>query len=66
MKRLTQLIAARVGQLQRICIAMLQEIFDESAYARFLEQRHLPASREAYGTFIREQGEAKARHPKCC
>jgi uncharacterized C2H2 Zn-finger protein len=30
-------------------------IFDESAYARFLNQKHLVSSRDAYAAFRREQ-----------
>ncbi len=49
-----------------IVVATLREIFDESAYARFLDQRHLVPSRAAYAAFRREHEVAKARRPKCC
>lgn len=46
--------------------AALREIFDESAYARFLDQRQLVSSRAAYAAFRQENEAAKARRPKCC
>jgi hypothetical protein len=66
MKSRGQVIATRLGQLRYILFSILQEIFDESAYARFLARQGLTTSREAYGRFLREQGEAKAHRPKCC
>ncbi len=50
----------------RIFVATLHEIFDESAYARFLEQKQLVSSRTAYAAFRQENEAAKARRPKCC
>jgi hypothetical protein len=46
--------------------AMLREIFDETAYARFLNQRQLASSRSAYAAFRQEHEISKARRPKCC
>jgi len=46
--------------------AVLHEIFDESAYARFLHQKQLVSSRAAYAAFRQEHEGAKARRPKCC
>ena len=46
--------------------AMLQEIFDESAYVRFLQRNLQVASRESYSAFLREQEFSKARRPRCC
>jgi hypothetical protein len=46
--------------------AILSEIFEESAYARFLARRGIESSRNAYAEFIREQESLKARRPKCC
>ncbi len=45
--------------------ATLREIFDESAYARFLERKHLASSGEAYAAFLREKGGGRPR-PRCC
>jgi hypothetical protein len=45
---------------------MLREIFDESAYARFLSRQELTSSVEAYAAFMREAETAKTRRPRCC
>ena len=50
----------------RIFLAILREIFDESAYARFLSRTHVASSPQAYAAFRREFEEAKTRRPKCC
>jgi hypothetical protein len=63
--RLIVCIAA-VKSCPRIFLATLREIFDESAYARFLNQRQLPSSRAAYAAFRRENEVTKARRPRCC
>lgn len=44
----------------------LREIFDESAYARFLRSRGLANSREAYALYLRESSSTKERRPRCC
>lgn len=46
--------------------AALREIFDESAYARFLDRQKLTSSAAAYADFLREGEAARARRPKCC
>jgi hypothetical protein len=46
--------------------AILLEIFDESAYARFLARTRVASSPHAYESFLREQEAAKSRRPKCC
>ena len=53
----------RVGT---ILLAMLREIFDESAYARFLSRQGLTSTVEAYAAFVREAEIVKARTPRCC
>jgi len=50
----------------RILLAALREIFDESAYARFLSRTQMASSPQAYAAFRQEFEEAKARCPKCC
>jgi hypothetical protein len=50
----------------QILIGTLREIFDESAYARFLKQRQLTSSRAAYAAFRQENEVTKARRPRCC
>jgi len=47
-------------------MAALREIFDEAAYARFLDRAGMASSSEAYSAFRREFDEAKVRRPKCC
>ena len=44
----------------------LCEIFDEAAYARFLERGHLDSSDVAYAAFLKEREAANARRPRCC
>jgi hypothetical protein len=44
----------------------LQEIFDESAYARFLLRRQLQTSPEAYAEFLRENESSRQRRARCC
>jgi hypothetical protein len=50
----------------RILIAMLREVFDEAAYARFLKSANLQSSRSAYAAFCRERESIRARAVKCC
>jgi hypothetical protein len=47
-------------------LAMLREIFDEAAYARFLRRAGVRSSSEAYAAFRREFEEVKVRRPRCC
>ncbi len=49
-----------------IFLAALREIFDESAYLRFLTRHQLASSPAAYAAFLRESELAKARRPRCC
>lgn len=44
--------------------AMVREIFDESAYQRFLDRKQLASSPQAYAAFIREA--RSGRRLKCC
>jgi hypothetical protein len=46
--------------------AALREIFDESAYARFLLRRERQSSRQAYAEFLRENAVSCQRRPRCC
>jgi hypothetical protein len=47
-------------------VAALREIFDESAYQRFLDRSQLESSVNAYAAFLRENDQAKSRRPRCC
>lgn len=57
---------SRLTGAARIFVAMLREIFDESAYARFLCRSQMQSSATAYASFCRERESAKGRCPKCC
>jgi len=50
----------------RLLLCTLREIFDESAYARFLARHELSSCPRTYAAFLREQEGIKARRPKCC
>ena len=61
-----RLLAEQLKSCAQIFLAALREIFDESAYARFLSQRQLASSRAAYASFRREYEVTKSRRPRCC
>ena len=46
--------------------AIFREIFDESAYSRFLVRNGAASSKNAYAGFLREQEVLKAGPAKCC
>ena len=46
--------------------AVLREIFDENAYARYLVRTQMKAGRESYRAFEAERTNAAARKPRCC
>ena len=50
----------------RILWTALREIFDEAAYARFLERTGESSSPAAYAAFCRERESVSARRPRCC
>jgi hypothetical protein len=56
----------RIKTAARILLATLREIFDESAYQRFLCSSKMTSSPEAYAAFWRERESTHARRPKCC
>ena len=55
----------RMVKTARILLATLREIFDETAYQRFLFRAQLQSSPDAYAAFWRERQSAAPR-PKCC
>ena len=59
-------ILAAITRPFNVLVAALREIFDESAYARFLDRQRVASSQAAYGEFLRESEIAKARRPRCC
>jgi hypothetical protein len=56
----------RIVFIWRTVMAALREVFDEAAYARFLERAGTVSSSAAYAAFRREFEEVKVRRPKCC
>jgi hypothetical protein len=57
---------AMLCQVGCTSVAILREIFDESAYMRFLAAHEMKSSREAYAAFWREHEIAEVRRPRCC
>jgi len=67
--RLSEVAASffrRAARALTLVHSVLREIFDESAYARFLQRNKLESSREAYAGFIRENEVIRARRTRCC
>jgi len=59
-------VLSAIRSFARTVLATLREIFDEAAYARFLNRAGLVSSPHAYAAFRREFEDAKMRRPKCC
>ena len=57
---------AWLPQFAAILASLLQEIFDESAYHRFLERNQISSSTTAYAAFREENDGLKAQRPRCC
>jgi hypothetical protein len=55
-----------LSELFGLIVAILREIFDESAYQRFLDRTRLQSSPNAYAVFQQENEQAKSRTPRCC
>ncbi|HZS96381.1 MAG TPA: hypothetical protein VFA40_06365 [Terriglobales bacterium] len=66
MKNLLARICSSNRRAWTILGAVLREIFDESAYARFLERRQLTTSPDAYAEFLAESRQQRERRPRCC
>jgi hypothetical protein len=56
----------RFLKASQILVAALREIFDESAYERFLRRTQKHSSPQAYAAFCKESEQAKTRRPRCC
>jgi hypothetical protein len=56
----------RLGKTLRIVYAALREIFDEAAYARFLQRTQASSSTAAYAAFCHERELNCARRHRCC
>ncbi len=57
---------SRLLRVLGILNATLREIFEESAYDRFLELHDALPGRDSYAAFRSELESMKARRPKCC
>jgi hypothetical protein len=58
--------STRFRHVLQLLLATMREIFDESAYQRFLTRHQLNSSRASYAVFVEDQESRKARQPKCC
>jgi hypothetical protein len=56
----------RVIEIIQTITATLREIFDESAYDRFLLRTHASRSIASYRQFVQERDEALVKKPRCC
>ena len=65
-RKLIRLLCQKLKSSAEIFLATLREVFDETAYARFLNERQLASSRAAYASFRQEYEVTKARRPRCC
>jgi len=59
-------LVSTLSQMASMGQAILREIFDESAYQRFLDRNDQESSCNAYAIFLRENEQAKSRSPRCC
>ncbi len=66
MRILKNSFLAKMAQSVAMMRCMLREIFDESAYMRFLQRQGTASSREAYADFLRETEANRERRPRCC
>jgi hypothetical protein len=62
---LKDLLAQLTSALQTLC-ATVREIFDESAYERFLLRTNEGRSIASYRNFMRERDSAMLKKPRCC
>lgn len=65
-KNIWALAPAVVRNAVRTVRAVLREIFDESAYERFLERSQAARSVDSYREFLLEREEAAVHKPRCC
>ena len=64
--RVIGVAATSLRKTLQIIRAMLSEIFDESAYDRFLLRTHASRSVASYRAFTRERDAAMLKKPRCC
>ena len=59
-------VRGRLFSFIRIVRLTMREIFDEAAYARYLERTGTSGSRQAYASFLEEKHQAKSPAARCC
>jgi hypothetical protein len=59
------ILAPIIGSFE-VIMAILREIFDESAYQRFLDRSLMESSANAYAIFRQENEQSTSRRPRCC
>ena len=62
----TEVVSAAMERVMRTVCMVLREIFEESAYARFLQRQRMGSSREAYAGFLRESQQCREKRARCC
>lgn len=62
----TEVVSAAMERVMRMVCMVLREIFEESAYARFLQRHGMRSSREAYAGFLRESQQSREKRARCC
>jgi hypothetical protein len=65
-KKTWALASENFKKIMRTTRAALREIFDESAYDRFLLRTHAAPSVASYRDFMRERDAAMLKKPRCC
>jgi hypothetical protein len=55
-----------INKMLQIVYAALREIFDEAAYARYLQRTQSSPSTAAYASFCRERELSCERRHRCC
>jgi hypothetical protein len=65
-KRVERRQLAFVRRVLGLFRSALREIFEESAYERFLEREGKASSQAAYAEFLREGQAARERQTRCC
>jgi hypothetical protein len=60
------LVPELMNRVMQTINATLREIFDESAYDRFLVRTHASRSVASYRDFVRERDAAMFKKPRCC
>jgi hypothetical protein len=66
MNSISMIVLSAIARAFVLLAATLQEVFDESAYQRFLFRGNLSPSVESYADFLAEHEKSRARRPRCC